>query len=181
MEYMTYADYVKIDDDVRYELIDGVLYNMAAPKVTHQRISFRLSNMLGDFLQGKSCEAFYAPIDVRLNANKADDTVVQPDILVLCDKTKIDSKDRSIIGAPDMIIEVLSPSSAYMDRVVKFKKYQETGVREYWIVEPEHKTVNVNLLDTNNGRYYSWNYGNSDLVPVHVLHGLEIDLGMLFQ
>ncbi|MCL2217096.1 MAG: Uma2 family endonuclease [Defluviitaleaceae bacterium] len=179
IEFLTYSDYLKLDDDVRCELIDGVLYNMAAPTVTHQQIAGRLFRWLGNFLEGKSCRAFIAPVDVRLNANKSDDTVVQPDVMVLCDKNKIDPTDRGIIGAPDLVIEVMSPSSRYTDRILKHKKYLEAGVLEYWIVDPEHKTVDVYLLD--NGRYYSWNYGGDDVIPVQLLKGLEINLTDLFE
>jgi len=175
-EYLTYKDYLNLDDGVRYELIDGVLYNMAAPTVFHQRISKRLFKWLDDFLEGRKCEAFYSPIDVRLKADKHDDVVVQPDIVVVCDKNKIDKK--GIIGAPDLVIEILSPSSGYVDKVLKHKKYQESGVREYWIVDPTHKTVDVYLpLD---GKYFPRHYGGDNIVPVQILAGLDIYLEKLF-
>ena len=176
LEYLTYEDYYKLDDDVRYELIDGVLYNMAAPTLIHQDIVLRLGRWLGNFLEGKKCKVFISPVDVRLNADKFDDIVVQPDVIVVCDKDKIGPKN--IIGAPDLIIEVLSPSSGHMDKVIKHKKYLEAGVREYWIVDPSDKTVSVNLPE--NKKYYTWYYGNENVVPVHVLEGMEIDLAKLF-
>jgi len=182
MDYLTYADYLKLDDDVRYELIDGVLYNMAAPRISHQRIILNLGRRFGDYLDGKSCEVFIAPVDVRLKAdilNDSDNTVVQPDVIVLCDRSKIDPKDRGIIGAPDLVIEVLSPSSAYVDRILKHKKYLEAGVREYWIIDPVHKTVCVYLPE--NGKFVSNNYGGDDIVPVQILEGMEVDLAVLFN
>ncbi|MCL2216222.1 MAG: Uma2 family endonuclease [Defluviitaleaceae bacterium] len=177
-EYLTYRDYLNLDDGIRYELIDGVLYNMAAPSLRHQDLAGRLYKWLSDFLEGKSCKAYIAPVDVRLNADKFDDVVVQPDILVLCDKDKIDPKGKSIIGPPDLIIEILSPSSGYVDKVLKHKKYQDAGVREYWIVDPTHETVDVYLpLD---GKYYPRSYGGDNIIPVQVLEGLDIHLEKLF-
>jgi len=120
-------------------------------------------------LEDRCCEAFIAPLDARLNADKRDDTVVQPDIIILCDKNKLDPKDRGIIGAPDMVIEVLSPSSGYLDRVLKHKKYGEAGVKEYWIVDPDKKIVDVNILE--NSKYYVRSYGNDDKIPVQTLQG----------
>ncbi|MCL2198804.1 MAG: Uma2 family endonuclease [Defluviitaleaceae bacterium] len=178
LEYYTYGDYLKFDDDIRCELINGVIYNMASPSTTHQRIAGEIWALLREFLKGRRCEAFIAPLDVRLNADKNDDTVVQPDLMVLCDKNKLDPKDRGIIGAPDMVVEVLSPSSGYVDRVLKMKKYQEAGVKEYWIVDPDRSTVDVNILENN--KYYVRSYGNSDLVPVQTLPGLDINLGEVF-
>jgi len=178
IEYFTYADYLKFDGDIRCELIDGVIYNMASPLTIHQTISAQLWKRLDNFLESRRCKAFIAPLDVRLNAEENDDTVVQPDVMVLCDKNKLDPKGRGIIGAPDMIIEVLSPSSAYVDRVLKCKKYQDAGVKEYWIVSPRDKTVEAHLLIEN--KYRMRYYGNSDLIPVQTLPGLDIDLGQIF-
>jgi len=179
IKHYTYEDYLKFDDDIRRELIDGVIYNMAAPNIAHQRVIGRLFNEIYNLLKGKPCEVFASPVDVRLAAHKFDDTVVQPDILVLCDKNKIDPKGQSIIGAPDMIIEVLSPSSVSMDKVKKHKKYLEAGVKEYWKVDPINKTVSVNLLE--NEKYYTWEYGDDNIVPSQTLPGLEINLAELWE
>ncbi|MCL1878938.1 MAG: Uma2 family endonuclease [Defluviitaleaceae bacterium] len=178
---MTYSDYLKLGDDFRCEIIDGQIYAMAAPRIAHQRVAQRIWKQLDAFLAGRRCEAFIAPLDVRLSANKRnkhDDTVVQPDVFVLCDKNKIDKKGQSILGAPDMVIEVLSQGSAYVDRVLKHKKYLEAGVREYWIADPDNKTVEVYVLENN--RYYSQNYSAPDIIPGHVLEGLKIDLAEIF-
>ena len=104
----TYKDYARWDDDIRYELIDGVPYAMASPSRLHQKISGRIFRQLANFLRGKSCEVYAAPLDVRLNPHTFDNIVVQPDILVVCDESKYD--DKSIKGAPDFIIEILSPT-----------------------------------------------------------------------
>jgi Uma2 family endonuclease len=177
-QYLTYADYVKLDDDIRYELIDGVLYNMAAPTVHHQEIVLEVAGQLREFLKGKSCKVYISPIDVRLNYDKDDDAAVQPDIIVVCNRSKIDPKGHSINGAPDMVVEVLSPSSAYRDRLLKSKKYLQAGVREYWIVDPRDKIVQVCIL--KNGEYAMNTYGDTDNIPVHVLEGCTINIAAAF-
>jgi Uma2 family endonuclease len=179
MKYYTYADYLTFDDDIRCELIDGVIYNMSSPTNAHFFIVSRLWKKFDTFLDGRRCKAFFAPVDVRLNADKRDDTVVQPDVFVICDEDKYDKKGRGIKGAPDFVAEVLSPSTAYNDRVLKRDKYEEAGVPEYWIIDTEHKTMEVCVL--YDGKYFSRNYGGSDLVPVHSLPGLEINLGEIFE
>ena len=177
-ERYTYADYCKWDDDERWELIDGVPYAMSpAPPTAHQRVIGRLYRRLTEFLDDKPCEAFIAPFDVRLNgAGDDDDDVVQPDIVVICDRSKID--DKGCNGAPDMIIEIISPSTARRDKAVKFNKYQNAGVLEYWIVDPVDKTVLVYILD--NGRYYAAAHAETAAVPVHVLEGCVISLSDVF-
>jgi len=174
----TYADYCAWDDDERRELIDGVPYVMSpAPSRTHQRISVKLIRQLADFLDGKPCEVFHAPFDVRLNGlGDDDDDVFQPDIVVVCDRAKLD--DRGCNGAPDMVVEILSPSTAMRDRLLKFNAYQRAGVREYWIVDPDSKTVQLHILE--NGRYFTKSYGETDNVSVHLLDGCEISLMDMF-
>ena len=177
-EKYTYNDYCQWDDGNRYELIDGEVYLMApAPGIGHQRISGGLSNQLYNYLRGKRCEVFTAPFDVRLNADTADDTVVQPDISVICDPNKI-KNGKSCVGAPDMIMEILSPSTAKRDNFVKFKRYLAAGVREYWIVNPETKTVHVYVLKED--EYVSRVYGETDSVPVGVLEDCLINLADVF-
>ena len=172
----TYADYCSWDDDERWELIDGVPYAMAAPLIPHQRVLSRIHVQIGNFLHKKTCEVFFAPTDVRLNADTRDDTVVQPDLLVVCDKSKIDIK--GIIGAPDLIMEVLSPSSASHDTIRKFMLYLNAGVREYWIVDPVTGSVIVNTL--GDGTYIAKAYDKTALVPVSVLEGCSVDLAEVF-
>ena len=172
----TYKDYIKWRGEIRYELIGGVAYAMASPSPAHQRISMELSRQLSNFLRGKTCKVFHAPLDVRLNADSFDDIVVQPDILVVCDKSKIDS--RSVKGAPDFIIEILSPYNTRHDTVRKARLYRMAGVREYWIIDPNAKTVLAYILE--NGRYTVGDYGDGDVVPVHTLNGCEINLSEVF-
>ena len=173
----TYADYCGWDDDVRRELIDGIPYVMEAPSYTHQKISGKLYLQLGSFTKDTPCVVLFAPFDVRLNADTLDDTVVQPDLLVVCDESKLDEKGG--IGAPDMVIEILSPSALMHDKVVKFNKYQQAGVLEYWIVDPKGKTVSKNVLI--NGEYVAEVYGCAESVPVHVLKGCVIEMLEVFS
>ena len=173
----TYSDYLTWDDDKRYELIDGEVYMMSpAPVRIHQRISMEIARQLANYLRGKTCEVYPAPFDVRLNADTKDDTVIQPDITVVCDPKKLD--DQGCKGAPDMIIEILSPSTARRDQRFKFHQYLKAGVREYWIVYPDLKNVQVNLLA--DGKYSIQVYGDTDIVPVHVLEDCQITLADVF-
>jgi len=178
LERYTYADYASWDDDNRYELIDGEVFMMSAPSVEHERISRELFVQLANFLKGKQCEVFDAPFDVCLSGKgDEDDTVVQPDILVICDKTKLDKQKYN--GAPDMIIEILSPSTTKHDRLRKFNKYLQAGVREYWIADPVDKSIAVHILES--GRYFIGAYKGEGSIPVHVLDGCEVDLSGVFS
>ena len=174
----TYADYRQWDDGERWELINGESYLMSpAPLRAHQRISMELSYQLRAFLKGKPCEVFAAPFDVRLNADTFDDTVVQPDLLIVCDRSKLD--DKCCVGAPDMVVEILSPSTERHDRLVKFQTYQKAGVREYWIIDPDTGTVQVNILE--NGKYVITMYGDTGVAPVYILEGCTVNLREVFE
>ncbi len=151
----TYADYLKIDDGKRYEIIDGELYDMGpAPTPIHQEISGALSFQLFDFFQDKPCKVIAAPFDVRLYRKSKKDSnitrVVQPDISVICDLDKID--ERGCLGAPDFVVEIISPSTASHDHILKRKYYEENGVREYWLVDPTNRIITVYSLGKN-GKY----------------------------
>ena len=173
----TYKDYVKWDTKIRYELINGIPYAMASPSIAHERISRKLFRQLDNFLIGKTCEVFDAPLDVRLNYDSFDDIVVQPDIFVVCDESKLNGKH--VKGAPDFIIEILSPSNTLHDTRIKFIQYQKAGVKEYWIVDSLAKTVQVYIL--KEGKYGKGIvYRDDDIVPVHTLKGCEINLADVF-
>ena len=174
----TYADYYSWDDGGRWELINGVVYAMSpAPTSGHQAVSSNLHGQLYNFLKGKPSKVFSAPFDVRLNGfGDNDEDIVQPDLVVVCDRSKLD--DKGCNGAPDMVIEILSPSTASKDRVLKFNLYQRAGVREYWIVDPESKTLSAHVL--TDGRYMTGAYGEAEGAPVHVLEGCVIDLSDVF-
>jgi Uma2 family endonuclease len=154
LERHTYGDYLAWPEDVRYELIDGVAYAMSpAPTVSHQEVLLELSRQIDEALDESACRVLIAPLDVRLprgdEADEAVDTVVQPDLLVVCDPARID--ERGVRGAPDWIIEVLSPATAAHDQVRKRDLYERAGVREYWLVHPTDRIVTVYRLE--NGHY----------------------------
>jgi Uma2 family endonuclease len=174
----TYADFLEWDESERYEIMDGEAVMLAAPDLSHQVVSRNIVAQLVDFLKGKPCQVFYAPLAVRLSprVDDSDDTVLEPDILVVCDPGKLDR--RGCNGAPDFIIEILSPSTAKYDTVVKFNRYLEAGVREYWMVDPDAPTVQACVLE--NGRYLVSAYGETDSVPVSVLPGCVVDLRPVF-
>jgi len=172
----TYSDYLTWDNQPRCELIEGIPRAMASPSQAHQEIVGEIFNQLYNFLKGKPCKAFVAPFDVRLNAESFDDTVVVPDILVVCDRSKLNG--RSVTGAPDLIIEILSPFYIRHDTVKKYRLYQKAGVKEYWIVDPVTKTVQTHILE--NGKYIGRTYGDDDTVPVHTLDGCKINLMDVF-
>ena len=175
-KHFVYADY-RTWNDARYELTEGVSYIMSpSPTWRHQGILFELAGQFRNFLKGASCKAFTAPFDVRLNADAGDDTVLQPDIVVICDRSKL--SDTGCVGAPDMVIEIISPSTAARDKVLKFNLYLCAGVREYWIVDPETKTVDVHVL--KDGEYITRAYAETGTVSVHVLEGCMITLPDVF-
>ena len=182
-ERFTYGDYLTWDDDERWELIDGVAYNMSpAPAAAHQRILGVLHFQLFSFLREKPCQLFFAPFDVRLpEADESDDqveTVVQPDLLIVCDKKKLDK--AGCRGAPDLVVEILSPSTVQKDLKIKFDRYERAGVREYWVVDPAGKTVQIFALGPD-GRYGRPRvYVDGDIAPVGIFPDLEINLTEVF-
>jgi len=182
-EVFTYGDYLRWDDGERWELIDGIAYNMTpAPSRFHQGVSRELLLQLGNYLRNSACEVYAAPFDVRLpEGDEADDavrTVVQPDISVVCDRSKLD--DKGCKGCPDLIVEILSPATARKDLKEKFLRYERAGVKEYWIVDPSGKTVTVFRL-TDVGRYGRPDvYGEEERIRVGIFEDLEIDLQPVF-
>jgi Uma2 family endonuclease len=179
----TYADYLTWWDDKRRELVDGFIKMMSAPKTRHQEISMNLSLELGIMIKkhkGK-CKIFPAPFDVRLPQNGEKDdhliySVVQPDICIVCDLSKLD--ERGCLGAPDFIAEIQSHSTAKYDLNEKFNLYETVGVREYWVVF-QTKAVQVFLLQPD-GKYDKGTLYETGKVPVHIFDGIEIDLNDVF-
>ena len=182
-EKMTYRDYLTWPEGERWELISGVAYNMSpAPSPMHQRVLIALSTQLYHLFEGKSCSVYLAPFDVRLpekNERETDiSTVVQPDISIVCDASKIDRKGCK--GAPDMVIEILSPATAKKDRRKKFRLYERHQVKAYWIVSPLDEIIEVFTL--KDGKYGEAEiYTADDRVPVSVFPGAEVDLSRVFS
>ena len=182
-EQYTYGDYRTWPDDKRWELIDGVAYAMSpAPGLTHQTVCAELVAQFVTHLRGKSCRAFPAPFDVRLprgdEADDAIDTVVQPDIVVVCDRNKLDEKGCR--GAPDLVVEILSLQTAHQDLNEKFRLYERVDVTEYWIVHPHERTVMVFRREGEEfGRAAM--YAGEDVVAVPLLGELVIDLKQAFS
>ena len=178
--HWTYADYKEweLKPRERYEIIHGEAYAMSAPNTHHQSMLMELSRQFANFLVGKKCKVYPAPFDVRLfyEEDESDDTVVQPDISVICEKEK--RGKEGCRGAPDLVVEILSPSNTAIEMQRKFNVYFEAGVREYWVLDNEHKTLMVHLFD--GGKIISNTYGEKDIVPVTVLEGLSIELEPVF-
>ena len=175
--YHTYAEYLAWPADLRYELIDGAAYLMSpAPLRVHQEIVGEIYFQVRAALEGKLCRAYIAPFDVRLpKADEADervDTVVQPDLLVVCDESKLD--ERGMRGAPDWIVEVLSQATAVHDQTIKLAAYERAGVREVWLVHPTDRAVSVyRLHDRVFGRAAI--HEMKGILAVEVIAGLRVD------
>lgn len=182
-ERYTFADVLEWPDDERAELINGEIFLMApSPSRGHQGISVELTRQFANYLEGKKCKAYHAPFDVRLFEKEGDapedvDTVVEPDLVVICDPSKLD--DRGCKGAPDMVVEILSPSTQRHDRLVKLGLYQRAGVREYWIVSPEEQTVQV-FLRQDGSLQLNEVYDRQGVAKVNVLDGCFIELSKVF-
>ncbi len=181
--HYTYADYLNFTFDEMVEIIKGKIYRMSpAPTSLHQMVSRNLCGVLYIHLKGKKCKMYNAPFDVILPVKGKDfmqsDRVVQPDIVVICDTEKI--KERGCFGAPDFIIEILSPHTTKKDIQTKYELYEESGVKEYWIIEPRNQTVEVFVLE--NDKYKRiYTYVEDDIVPCHTLPDLEVDLKEVFE
>jgi Uma2 family endonuclease len=179
----TYADYLKWQFDGSVELIRGKLYRMSpAPKRAHQRAVSHLLVDISLYLGRNSCEIYTAPFDVRLpvrNEWKPNQlhTVVQPDLCVICDPAKLD--DAGCLGAPDWIIEITSPRTAKQDFNEKYYLYEEAGVREYWIIQPNENTVNVYVLE--DGKYSLVDVYESGEVPCQIFPDLVVSHERIFR
>lgn len=180
----TYADVLTWNEGERAELIDGEVFLMApAPSRAHQEIGGEIFRQIANYLEGKRCRVYHAPFAVRLFERDGDapedvDTVVEPDITVVCGESKLD--ERGCKGAPDMVAEILSPSTQRHDRLVKLGLYQRSGVREYWIVDPDSRTVQVFTL--SNGLLLPYEvYDRTGVAKVNVLDGCFVELGRVFR
>ncbi len=175
LEKKTIEDYLALPEGAMVELINGVMYDMSpAPLTIHQRLSGNIFFEILSYIKKKGgrCEVFTAPFDVRLN----DETIVQPDISVICDPTRITR--RGCVGAPDFIIEIVS-SHRYHDYVRKHHLYADSGVKEYWIVDPDRKSVNVYLLSEE---YSPAHYTFDDDIPVSIYNGdLKLNIAEMLE
>ncbi len=180
----SYADYLKWNFEERVELIKGKLFKMSpAPNRIHQGISIRLVSEIAQYLKGKNCKAYHAPFDVRFphsreTSDKETYTVVQPDICVVCDPEKLD--EAGCKGAPDLIVEILSPSTSKKDLNDKFYLYEEFAVKEYWVVYPAKKIIEIFYIV---GDHYSRSqkYAGSDVLHSQVLNGLNLSVQEVFE
>ncbi|MCL2225488.1 MAG: Uma2 family endonuclease [Defluviitaleaceae bacterium] len=177
----TYADYYNWGEDAeRCELIDGVVYGMSAPTIAHQNVVLGLGAELRSFFKGRRCRPFISPVDVRLFPKGLDDTVVQPDVIVVCDPKKF-SDGKAIQGAPDLVVEVLSRSTYKHDNKRKFQKYEQAGVREYWIVDPLYWQVYVYILKDNKFTRFGVFDESDEAISSHIFEGLAIKPSDIFE
>ena len=181
----TYADYLQWKFEERVELIKGQIFKMSpAPNLKHQQISGRLFYEIYNYLKGKNCQVFVAPFDVRLpvrNKKKPEEisTVVQPDICIVCDETKLD--ERGCCGAPDLIIEILSPGNTKKEVKIKFNLYQEAGVKEYWVVYPAEENIAVFILNEEGHYDGAKIYASGDKIHSTAVRGMSIDMDDVFS
>ena len=182
--YYTYGDYKTWDDGLRWELIEGEAFCMSpGPSTAHQSLLGDLHIKLGNFFEGKECRVFLAPFDVMLPVGEETDdevdTVVQPDIMILCDKSKL--QNNGIKGAPDVVFEILSPSTSRRDLDIKFKQYERAGVKEYMIADPLNRFVIAHRRDAE-GRF-SWKkiYGADDVLEFGLFPELRIPLSAVWR
>lgn len=173
----TLEDYFALPEERRVELIDGVIYDMASPTLIHQAIGDSLQALFNHYIREKhgTCRAFTSPVDVQLDCD--DRTMVQPDVLILCDLSKV--RKGRVYGAPDLVVEVLSPATSRKDRSLKLSKYKRAGVREYWIVDPKWKTVLVYAFKKGDTAAL---YGFDAIVPVGIYDGeCRVDFAQIYE
>jgi Uma2 family endonuclease len=181
----SYADYLTWPGNERWEIINGVAYNMSpSPTRKHQKISIKLASKLYNYFEDKTCEVYEAPFDVKFPEDEKDRNeeifnVVQPDILVVCDLDKLE--ENCCKGAPSIIIEIISPSTASKDFIKKRDLYEKNRVNQYWILDPEEKEIFIFKLNDkgtyNKPEIYTRNY----IIKVEGFEGLEIDAGLIFK
>jgi Uma2 family endonuclease len=179
----TYADYLTWPNHERWELIDGVAYAMTpAPGSRHQAIALELGRQLANWLLDKPCRALIAPLDVRLPEQSETDeqivNVIEPDVIVVCDRKKIDR--RGVRGAPDLVIEIISPGTSSRDEIKKANLYERHRVREYWVVYPSERLVHLRVLGPD-GMFSSRYVEAKGRIPVSILEDFEFDFDSVFQ
>ena len=181
-----YSDYLLWKLKERVELLKGRLLPLVTPSAVHQTVSSNLHIELGVFLKGKKCRLFAAPFDVRLPLpqhrikGEKIDTVIQPDLCIICDTSKLDK--QGCIGAPDLIVEILSPGNSRREMKDKFELYEEAGVLEYWVIDPVHRTVFVYTFDKKTQKYVNQlpNLTDTDILTSQIFEGMAINLEEIF-
>lgn len=175
-ETVTLEQYENFPDDKRVEVFDGIVYDMASPSQEHQTISMELSTIINTYIksQNGSCRVFHAPFDVKLSDNPL--TIVQPDLMIICDKDKLDGKRCN--GAPDFVIEIVSPGNPADDYIRKLYYYKNAGVREYWIVDPRRKIITVNYFE---GDMLNVQYSFDAVIKVNIYQDLFINFSEIAQ
>jgi len=170
----TYQDWLNLeyDESVRVELIDGTIYFHASPNTRHQGLLGEIAMPIANYLKGKRCQLYIGLLAVRLE----EDTVVVPDIIVVCDPKKL--TEAGAEGAPDLIVEILCPSTQSHDRATKFNLYKRAGVTEYWIVDPEDNTLTIHRLEDD--KYFTDVLNHKNTATVSALPGFELDLSAVF-
>lgn len=180
----SYADYLTWEMDEMVELIKGKVFKWAAaaPGMSHQQVSIRLGSAFLIFLKGKPCQVFQAPFDVRLpvksKKNHDIDTVLQPDLCVICDESKLD--EAGCVGAPDLVVEILSPGNNRKELKLKYAVYEESGVKEYWVIHPIEQTLLIYTL--TDGKYQSSGlFVSGDYVESSCIEGFRLNLEEIFE
>ena len=179
----TYADYFKWKFEERVELIKGKVFKMSpAPNRFHQKLAGHIYLRMGVFLEGKPCEVYTAPFDVRIPRKSKDDkdiiTVLQPDVCVICDPSKLDF--RGCIGAPELVVEVLSPGNNAKELKKKYEVYEEAGVKEYWVVSPQDQWLRIYTL--TKGKFVESPYLLAgDTATSSVLTAFSLNVAELFK
>ena len=171
----TYEEYYKLDDDKRYEVLGGELIMAPAPYSDHQEISFNLVILFESARKDNPGKIFYAPIDVIFD----DNNVIQPDILFIKKENLFIRKKRGVFGSPDLVVEILSPSSIKRDRYEKKEIYRKFGVKEYWIVDPANLSIEVFLLENEEYKLHSMATENGE-IKSYILEGLVIEVEAVF-
>jgi len=175
--YYTYEDFLTWDTEERYEIIDGVAYAMATPSAYHQRILINLAVQFEQYLKNKKCQLYVAPFAVVLKTENKNENVVQPDLFVICDKSKLSK--NSYNGPPELIIEILSPSTASYDCIIKKQLYLEAKVPEYWIVDPNAHAIYLLSLENDNYDYKL--YEKNSVLESNIFNGCTIKLEDIFE
>jgi len=181
--WVTYEEFVELTEasEQRFELIDGVVYNLASPSYKHQHIIAQLLFSFLNWFKGKPCTALTSPFDITLHKAENNICVVQPDIIVICDTDNRDQKDR-YKGVPALVIEVLSPSTRSKDMIKKLDLYKQCGVKEYWIVDPVNEQIAVYLLENNEiENHKTYIRRGEPEVRSYVFEGLTVALDDIFS